>query len=294
MSACDGLTLKYTVTYQLYKTNPKGLGPCILNPATVPPASILIDCTSAAVDSSLGKLANALSIVGMVVCAFIGIYAFVYREEKVLRKSQPVFIYLSIFGGFLMNLSIQAFIGPNTTSACVLRPWAIDLSSTIMFSPLLMKLHRIDVLFRMSKKLKKIKIPDYRVALQVRLATPYLFSLPISPPIWTTSSLHLTPPSDDRVPPQVFGLCCVDIVILILWSTVQKPFQQFDTTYNKNGLLQVHLVDPVGAWRGDSASNSSPHTPFAPTHPPLPTIHPPPRPSRTTRARPTSTAPSSA
>jgi hypothetical protein len=31
----------------------------------------------------------------------------------------------------------------------------------------------------------------------------------------------------------------VDIVILILWSTVQKPFQQFDYTYNKNGLLKV-------------------------------------------------------
>jgi len=206
-SACDGQTLKYTVTYQLLAKNPSGLGPCILNPATVPPASILIDCTSVAIDSYLGRLANALSIVGMVVCAFIGIYAFAYREEKVLRKSQPVFIYLSIFGGFLMNLSIQAFIGPNLDGACVLRPWSIDLSSTIMFSPLLMKLHRIDVLFRMSKKLKKIKIPDYRVALQV------------------------------------FGLCCVDIVILILWSTVQKPFQQFDYTYNKNGLLKAIPYD---------------------------------------------------
>jgi hypothetical protein len=124
----------------------------------------------------------------------------------VLRKSQPVFIYLSIIGAFLMNLSIQAFIGENKSSSCILRPWAIDISSTIMFTPLLMKLHRIDVLFRMSKKLKKIKIPDYKVALQV------------------------------------VGLCCVDLVILILWTTVQVPFQQ-TWPYSANGLLQPVTYD---------------------------------------------------
>ena len=123
-----------------------------------------------------------------------------------LRKSQPVFIYLSIIGAFLMNLSIQAFIGENKSSSCILRPWAIDISSTIMFTPLLMKLHRIDVLFRMSKKLKKIKIPDYKVALQV------------------------------------VGLCCVDLVILILWTTVQVPFQQ-TWPYSAIGLLQTVIYD---------------------------------------------------
>ena len=35
--------------------------------------------------------------------------------------------------------------------------------ATLMFAPLLMKLHRIDMLFRLSKKLKKAKIPDYVV-----------------------------------------------------------------------------------------------------------------------------------
>ncbi len=80
-----------------------------------------------------------------------------------------MFIYLSIIGAFLMNLSIQAFIGENKSSSCILRPWAIDISS--------------NVLFRVSKKLKKIKIPDYKVALQV------------------------------------VGLCCVDLVILILWPS---------------------------------------------------------------------------
>ena len=67
-SACDPSTLKYTITYQL--TNPT----CIINPSVAPPASILIDCTSVSIDSYLGKLANALSIIGMVVCGFVGIF----------------------------------------------------------------------------------------------------------------------------------------------------------------------------------------------------------------------------
>ena len=203
-SACDPNTLKYTVTYQL--TNPS----CIINPDKAPPASILIDCTSVSIDSYLGKLANALSIIGMVVCAFVGIFAVVYREERVLRKSQPVFIYLSVLGAFLMNLSIQAFIGENSDYLCTLRPWVIDLSSTIMFAPLLMKLYRVDVLFRMSKKLKKIKIPDWKVALQV------------------------------------FALCGVDVIICILWTAIpsQKP-HKYTWQYSGagNSLLQPITYD---------------------------------------------------
>ena len=178
-SACDPKTLKYTITYQLLPGST-----CIRNPAVAPPASISIDCTSASSDSYLGKLATALSIIGMVSMILVGTFAAIYRKEAVIRKSQPIFVYLSIFGAFLMNLSILAFVGPNTNGACVLRPWALDLSSTIMFSPLLMKLHRLDVVVRMSKKLKKVKIPDYYVALQVRLASaPYLG--PLSRPYLT-------------------------------------------------------------------------------------------------------------
>ena len=146
----------------------------------------------------------------MVVCGFVGIFAVVYREERILRKSQPVFIYLSVLGAFLMNLSIQAFIGENSDYLCTLRPWVIDLSSTIMFAPLLMKLYRVDVLFRMSKKLKKIKIPDWKVA------------------------------------GQVVGLCGVDILILILWTAIpsQKPSKNtWKYSGAGNSLLQPITYD---------------------------------------------------
>ena len=79
-----------------------------------------------------------------------------------------------------------------------------------MFAPLLMKLYRVDVLFRMSKKLKKIKIPDWKVALQV------------------------------------FALCGVDVLICILWTAIpsQKP-HKYTWQYSGagNSLLQPITYD---------------------------------------------------
>ena len=93
------------------------------------------------------------------------IFVIINRKEKVIVKSQAVFIYIFIVGAFFMNFSILTLVGPNSDRNCLLRVWAFDISSTIMFAPLLMKLHRIDMLFRMSKKLKKLKINDAMVRL---------------------------------------------------------------------------------------------------------------------------------
>ena len=110
-----------------------------------------------------GKIAIAMSVIGMTVCVFVILFVVANRKEKIIKKSQPIFIYIFITGAFLMNLSILAFIGPNNDRNCLLRPWALDISTTIMFAPLLMKLHRIDMLFRSSKKLKKTMIKDHTV-----------------------------------------------------------------------------------------------------------------------------------
>ena len=162
ISNCDPVTGTHTVTYELI------LGAdstCIQNTNTIPPSSIIIGCTDVQSNYRYGKLATSLSIIGMVVCASVLIFVIINRKEKVIVKSQAVFIYIFIVGAFFMNFSILTLVGPNSDRNCLLRVWAFDISSTIMFAPLLMKLHRIDMLFRMSKKLKKLKINDAMVRL---------------------------------------------------------------------------------------------------------------------------------
>ena len=160
VSQCNAVTMKRTVTYDL-KLGTKAT--CIQNPSTAPPNKILIDCADVLSNYSFGRVATALSIIGMAVCAAVIFFVVLNRSEKIIKKSQPVFIYIFIIGAFFMNLSILAFVGPNNNSSCLLRPWSFNIASTLMFAPLLMKLHRIDMLFRLSKKLKKAKIPDYVV-----------------------------------------------------------------------------------------------------------------------------------
>ena len=159
VSECDPVTEQRTVTYKLKNS----ASTCIQNPATAPPSVIYIDCTNVLSYYKVGGIATALAILGIVVCVSVFLFVVYYRTDKIIKKSQPVFIYIFIIGALLMNISIFAFIGPNTSSSCLLRPWSINIASTIMFAPLLMKLHRIDMLFRLSKKLKKTKIPDYKV-----------------------------------------------------------------------------------------------------------------------------------
>lgn len=159
VSQCDPRSETRQVTYNLLNNNCRTKN----NAGSILYQSTSIDCTDVQSNYTYGKASNALSICGMVVCAAVFAFVVFNRDEKIIKKSQPVFIYIFIIGAFLMNLSILTLIGPNTDHNCLLRPWSINIAVTIMFAPLLMKLHRIDLLVRLSKKLKKIKIPDYKV-----------------------------------------------------------------------------------------------------------------------------------
>jgi hypothetical protein len=113
---------------------------------------------------------------------------YINRREKVIKNSQIIFIYIFIAGATMLNLIILSYVGPNNDTTCMLRPWLFDISSTIMFAPLLMKLHRVDRLVN-NPKLKKLKITNTQVLMQV------------------------------------VGLVGIDVIILILWSVIDTPRQ---------------------------------------------------------------------
>ena len=145
-----------------------------------------IPCTYAMSSSALGILGYSLCVIGVLICGTFLVVAIVHRKEKILRRSQLIFVYISIVGSILMNVSIIAFIGPNSSVSCIMRPWSIDVSSTLMFAPLIMKLHRVDKLFN-NPTLKKITISNYTVI------------------------------------GQVLGLLSVDVIILLIWSVLETP-----------------------------------------------------------------------
>ena len=171
---------------------------CYQNPATMPPASILIDCPYVYAGSSVAGAAVAMAVIGAIVCAFILYLANQYREEKVramcdglacletppcsdiqtrqrlfaqvLRRSQLIFIFIFLLGAIFMNLTVLAFYGPNDNTTCMNRVWLFNLSSTVMYAPLIMKLHRVEMFYRQVQRGHRRKnISDSYVLIQVRV-----------------------------------------------------------------------------------------------------------------------------
>ena len=70
-----------------------------------------------------------------------------YREEKIMRGSQLVFVYASLVGALLMNASIFFFIGPATDAMCMARPWFFNMASTLMCVPLLIGFFALDFVY---------------------------------------------------------------------------------------------------------------------------------------------------
>lgn len=178
VSECNPKTVTRTVSYKL-RNNTK----CLIKSM---PANVEIFCEYVPVTASLAGGSYFLCVFGIVVCLILLGFTVYHRNERIIRRSQPIFIYIFLSGAALLNLTIAAFLGPNTDAACMFRPWAFNLSATFMFGPLIMKLHRVDRLFN-NPKMKKIKITDLMVS------------------------------------GQIMGLVVVDIIILILWSALETP-----------------------------------------------------------------------
>jgi len=158
---------------------------------------VTIQCTYVPTTSSLGVLGYVFSGLGVLICLIYLIIAIWHRNEKIMKRSQPIFTYLFISGSILLNLTIIAYIGENTNQSCLIRPWVLNLSGTMMFAPLIMKLHRVDRLFN-NPKLKKMKITDLSVLMQVS------------------------------------SLIMIDVILLLAWTFSSKPAEiTQSTSYSK-------------------------------------------------------------
>lgn len=126
---------------------------------------------------------------------------FTVQKSIVIRRSQPIFLFFSITGTLLLNLSILTFIGPNTTLNCKLRPWCFNIAATLMLAPIFVKLRRVQTVF--DAGMKKILVTDLQVVTQV-----LIFIL-------------------------------IDIIILLLWNFIETPQEEFIATIYESVLDPV-------------------------------------------------------
>jgi len=149
-----------TVTYRLLNSNCRQ-GSEAKYPYIQPLSEVEVPCDYLSTSSKIGITSYVLCAIGAATALVFLSITFVYSKSSIFKMSQPVFLRIFIIGCVLLNLTIIIYVGENTDVTCMFRPWAVNISSTIMFAPLLAKLYRVIALY--NAKLKKIKITDTMV-----------------------------------------------------------------------------------------------------------------------------------
>ena len=215
VSTCDPATQLRTVTYVLTDTI------CIESSQYAPQQDIKIVCDHVELASGLGTAAYFICCIGIFNCLLILFIAWRNRSDRAIRRSQPIFIFIFIVGCLMLNSSIFLFIGENTDTTCLGRPWLVNLSVTIMISPVLLKLHRIDRLFN-TRGIKKVKMSDTRVLFQLLcfvlidvillIAWTYSYATPKEQLVYTRYNSVILPVSDQ--------ICSTDYASSFEWLIV--------------------------------------------------------------------------
>ena len=217
VSECDPKTSTRTVSY-------------LLNMSAIcrnidPPSPATFECTYVPYSSSIGGFGLFMCVFGAFISSFVLLWTYLVRYSKAIKKSQPIFVFIFILGAIFMNYTTLAYIGPNTDTSCLARPWLLNLSASIMFVPLIMKLRRVHRLVN-NPRMRKIKITDSDVMkfIIVLLMVDVILLL-----IWTytnTPRMIIVPTNySGALAPVNNEICSTGLsntmeVILLIWKTM--------------------------------------------------------------------------
>jgi len=161
VTSCNDAAFNRLVYYEV-----KNSSTCLKSNLDSYTSSTYILCEYLPSTSIMGSLCYSFASIGALICTVVFILSVTYRNDKIFRKSQPMFVFIFLLGAIGLNFTILALMGPNTSTSCLLRPWLFNLFATLMFSPLIMKLRRVHTIFN-NPTLRKIKVTNLQVGCQV-------------------------------------------------------------------------------------------------------------------------------
>ena len=131
----------------------------------------------------------ALAVIIFLSSLFFGGWTFFYRNQAVIKKSQPIFLLMICAGTFLMGstvipLSIDDSIATSETCtrACMTAPWLFCVGFTTAFAAVFSKIWRLNRLLASSKVFRrtKLEVKDVLAPFVVLLTLNIIFLL-----VWT-------------------------------------------------------------------------------------------------------------
>lgn len=97
--------------------------------------------------SAWGVTISLLAGLLIVICVASMVYFYINREEKVIKKSSPVFCQLILFGIIMVNASLIIWTIPQTQFTCILKIWILCVGFALIMGNLLAKTYRIFKIF---------------------------------------------------------------------------------------------------------------------------------------------------
>lgn len=105
---------------------------------------------------ALGLSLMAFAAAASVAC---GLWVFVYRQHRVLKASQPPFLYLACFGALVQALAIftisfdesDGWTEDQLGAACMAMPWLLALGTILVYGALFSKLYRLNKVLKVSR-----------------------------------------------------------------------------------------------------------------------------------------------
>ena len=132
-SFCENVTL----------LSPSGAAHVPLLPAPM----VGYDCDHLNVWSALGMVTVGITILSALAAAVLLNWTFMHSDSNSLKKAQPLWCKVFLFGCGGASLGNLAWLGPNTTTMCNVRVWVFHLAATWVFGCVTLKGYRVRVLY---------------------------------------------------------------------------------------------------------------------------------------------------
>jgi len=97
----------------------------------------------------------------MILVGFNWVLISLYREEKVIRYSQPMILYMFLSGLMLVSAGAVVYATNPSKTSCIIRQWLVTLGYSLELVPLIVKVAAINKLIQSASELKRVKITPY-------------------------------------------------------------------------------------------------------------------------------------
>jgi hypothetical protein len=184
----------------------------------------------------MGLTLMGIALLGALICA---LWVFLCRNHRVLRASQPVFLYLIAFGAAVETLTILTISNDESygwstealSAACMANPWLLSTGHIIIYASLFTKLWRVNKVLQFSRRKIEVRHVAGPMVIIVMMALLVLSLWTALDPLrWTRVEIDsYTGDSIGQCNSENFAAFIIPLIVLMLIPTALTALMAWKT-----------------------------------------------------------------